>query len=285
MLAVFIVALVEFCLLTSARTVPEFIGASHVLKSSAREAFETEHQYMAKLRDYQALVNDKALNNHLVSHPMVVRLDDSCSDACHRKLISTFGEHRVTTLDSSSAMVTASAAELEAFTSANGADVKFHFAVLPEMKIDTGVSSLAKHAKCDLSSVSINTHQASSKKTPTIKKTKASVSLRLLLAPLTDYERTEFLAYTHKNAKSTDLGYYYHYPEKQQQGEKHYVEVTLGACAHVDAVSKLFANRREVRASLFYADLCTSLFYMLLSYLMFVVQVCGILFHLPSSRV
>ena len=246
MLAVFIVALVEFCLLTSARTVPEFIGASNVLKSSAREAFETEHHYMAKLRDYQALVSDKTLNNHLVSHPTVVRLDDSCGDACHQKLLSTFGEHRVTPLDSSSAMVSASVAELEAFTAANGADVKFHFAVLPEMKIDTGVSALAKHAKCDLSSVSINTHQASAKSFPTIKKSKASVSLRLLLAPMTESERTEFLAYTHKSSKTADVGFYYHYPEKQEQGEKHYVEVTLGACAHVDAVSKLFANRREV---------------------------------------
>lgn len=253
MLAVFIVVLVECCLLVSARTIPDFIKASDVLKSKALDSFETEQHYMAKLRDYQSVVSDKTLNNHLVAHPMVVRLGDSCTDACHHRLLSTFGEHRVTSLGESSVMVTASVTELEAFASTNSADVKFHFAMIPEMKIDSGVSTLAKHSKCDLASAGINTHHISSKSTPTIKKTKASVSLRVMLAPLSEAERSAFLAYTHGLSTSKDAAFHYHYPERQEEGQKQYVEVTLGACGHTDVVSKLFANRREVSPLVYYS--------------------------------
>lgn len=246
MLAVFVVALAQCCLLTSARTVPDFITASNVFRSSARERFDTDHHYQAKVKEYQAFVNDKNLNNHLLAHPTVVRFADGCSDACHRKLVSTFGNHRTMPLDETSMVVTASVAELEAFSTENSDLVKFHFAIIPEMKIDSGLSALTKHAKCDLSSVMLNTHQTNSKSKPTFKKTKSTVTLRLVVAPLSAVERNAFLDFAHEHSQSSETPFDFHYPEKQLDGHQHYVDVTLSACGHTDKVSKLFANRREV---------------------------------------
>eukprot|EP01032_Pedospumella_encystans_P022858 gene22858-25889_t len=246
MLAVFLVALAQCCLVASARTVPDFVAASNVFRSSARESFDTEHHYLAKVKEYQAFVNDKALNNHIAAHPTVVRFADGCSDDCHRKLISTFGEHRTMPLDETSMMVTASVAELEAFTQENSESVKFHFAIIPEMKIDSGLSALSKHAKCDLTVTAMNTHQTSAKRKPTIKKTKSTVTLRMVIAPMTETERVAFLDFAKQQSTSSEAPFDFHYPEKQLEGHQHYVDVTLSACGHTDKVSKLFAGRREV---------------------------------------
>ncbi len=237
--------------MTGARTVPDFVAASNVFRSSARESFDTEHHYLTKVKEYQALVNDKTLNNHIMAHPTVVRFADGCSDDCHRKLIATFGEHRTMSLDETSMMVTASAAELEAFTLENSDAVKFHFAIIPEMKIDSGLSALSKHAKCDLSVTAMNTHQTSAKRKPTIKKTKSTVTLRMVVAPMTEAERTAFLDFAKQQSKSSEAPFDFHYPEKQLEGHQHYIDVTLSACGHTDKVSKLFAGRREVRLLLF----------------------------------
>lgn len=246
MLAVFIVAFAQCCLLGSARTIPDIVAASNVFRSSAREGFDTERHYLAKVKDYQVLVNDKTLNNHVVSHPTVVRFADGCSDACRRKLISTFGEHRTMPLDDTSMMVTASAVELEAFTQENSDSVKFHFAIIPEMKIDSGLSALSKHAKCDLSVATLNTHKSSAMRKPTIKRTKSTVTLRMVIAPMSETERTAFVAFAQQQSQSSEAPFDFHYPEKQVEGHQHYFDVTLSACGHTDKVSKLFATRREV---------------------------------------
>lgn len=247
MFAIILVALAQCCLLTSARTIPDFVAASNVFRSSAREGFATEHHYLAKVKEYQAFVNDKTLNNHVVAHPSVVRFADGCSDDCHRKLISTFGEHRTMPLDDTSMMVTASVAELEAFTQENSDSVKFHFAIIPEMKIDSGLSALSKHAKCDLTVTAMNTHQTSAKRKPTIKKTKSTVTLRMVIAPMSEAERTAFLDFATQQSQSSDAPFDFYYAEKQLEGHQHYFDVTLSACRHTDKVSKLFAGRREVR--------------------------------------
>ena len=114
----------------------EFLEVAGALKSQARETFHSDEEFIAKAHEFQTLARDTTSKSDRRSHPIVIKLEDTC-DSSHRALLSKkFGESAVTHINQDFTIVSATAAELEEFASTTPNVIKYQMSMLPEMKVD-----------------------------------------------------------------------------------------------------------------------------------------------------
>lgn len=231
-----------------AHTVADILEAAAVLKSNARTAFHSDQHFASKIESLHSLVTDRTSASRQSSHPFLVRMHDDCQGDCSLRYVQQFSSKRIVHLNKKFLLITASAAEMESFAAENTGTVKFHFPMIPEMKIDAAVANVAHTKNCELSEVGIYSRHADKHIAEAPVRTYSDVTLRIVLTPLAHKEVADFLKFAHDSSKlsANHLPFTYHYATRQRTGEKQYLEVTLSDCAHVEGITSMFARRREV---------------------------------------
>lgn len=234
------------CYGVAGRLHKEFVEVAGLLKSQATRAFSNENEFVQKAHEFQAMVHSEAKAiSQSVSHPRIVRAGDTCDESCWNLLQQRFGKWAVSRLTDSHLTVVASSADVEAFAAEHPELVKYHMAMLPEMKVDADVSKMAggKRDACFPTSTHMHNRRTAGNKAVEVKKTPQTVTLRVVMVPLQPSDFDSFHAHVVNLEKEWGLKWDY---SRYIPDRKRTLEVTLTSCANVARVAQALSRRPEV---------------------------------------
>ena len=229
-----------------ARLNSEFLEVASLLKSEVGKQFKNEQHFISRAHSVQAEVQDLAGSSYTLSHPIVVKFKDECKGSCHKLIQEKFASSVSIPLSTEFALITTSAAEITKFTALNPDVVQYYMAMLPEMKVDSEVSELAKLTQgdnCLTETQLMNTNYKTRSSIKNITKKLSKVSFRITMSPLHEQEFNEFQAFTQNIRKETAMKYHFSKPITNQH---HVLEITISSCDQIKHIIETFSKRREV---------------------------------------